>query len=157
MLARTLRTGKSDSRARSPLSSTTPARSGPSGDLVSSSLAVAGGAAGRALDAGERAEELHLPVALGAGDPEDLALRDLEVDRAEPLAAQARDGEQHLAVGAPAPCRSGKASWSGRPIISATRLSSDMPAASNVPWQTPSRRTVTRSAMPSTSGSRWLT
>ena len=40
--ARTLRTGKSDSRARSPLSSTTPARSGPSGDLRrSSSLAVA--------------------------------------------------------------------------------------------------------------------
>ena len=41
VLARTLRTGKSDSPARSPLSSTTPARSGPSGDFVSSSLAVA--------------------------------------------------------------------------------------------------------------------
>ena len=32
-----------------------------------------------------------------------------------------------------------------------------MPAATKVPWLTPSRRTVIRSAIPSTSGSRWLT
>ena len=43
VFARTLRTGKSDSRARSPLSSTTPARSGPSGDLGVELVAVAAG------------------------------------------------------------------------------------------------------------------
>ena len=61
-------------------------------------VAVAGRPARGALDAGERAEELHLPVALRARDPEDLAPRDVEVDRPEPLAAQARDGEEHLAL-----------------------------------------------------------
>ena len=39
-----------------------------------------------------------------------------------------------------------------RPIISVTSAFSDIPAASNVPWATPSRRTVIRSAIPSTSG-----
>ena len=65
---------------------------------MSSSLPSQVGPSGRALDAGQRTEELHLPVALGARDPEDLALRDLEVDRPEPLALQARDGEEHLPV-----------------------------------------------------------
>ena len=69
----------------------------------------------------------HLPLPSAPAMPEDLALRDSEVDRAEALASQARDGQEHLAVRLRAQCRSGNASWSGRPIISATRLSSDMP------------------------------
>ena len=51
---------------------------------------------GRALDTGERAQELHLAVALGARDTEDLALLDLEVDRAEAVASKPRDLEEHL-------------------------------------------------------------
>ena len=98
MLTRTLRTGKSDSPARSPLSRTTPARSALSGDFVFSGVAVAGGAAGRALDAGKRAEELHLAVALGPRDPEDLALGDAEIDGAETLSAQLRDLEERLGL-----------------------------------------------------------
>ena len=97
-LARTLRTGKSDSDARSPLSSTTPARSGPSGELESSSLPSHVARARRPLRTGERPEELHLPVALRAGDSDDLAARHLEVDRPEPVAPQSRDREQHLAL-----------------------------------------------------------
>ena len=130
MLARTLRTGKSDSRgsiaAEQHDARAERAERRPRVELV----AVAGGSPGCALDAGERAKELHLPVALGACDPEDLALRDVEVDRPESLASQARDGEQHLARSPSASRRSGKASWSGRPIMRATRLSSDMSAAS---------------------------
>ena len=53
--------------------------------------------------------------------------------------------------------RSGKATCSGRPIMRATSPSSETDAVSNVPWPTPSRSTVTRSATASTSGSRWLT
>ena len=41
--------------------------------------------------------------------------------------------------------------------MSVTSDSSDIADASNVPWPTPSRSTVIRSAMSSTSGSRWLT
>ena len=79
-----------------------------------------------ALDAGERAQELHLAVALGARDAEDLALLDLEVDRAEAVAPEARDLEEHLGRRVRSPSRSGKASWSGRPIMSATSVSSDI-------------------------------
>ena len=61
--------------------------------------AVADGAAGRALGTGKAAQELHLPVALGTGDSDDLALGDLQVDRAESLSSQARHGQEHLSVG----------------------------------------------------------
>ena len=108
------------------------------------------------LDAGEGPEELHLAVALGPGDAEDLALVYLEVDRPEPIALEPGDVEADLArpaIGVAV----GERLPSGRPIISATSASSDIPAASNVPWLTPSRSTVIRSAIPSTSGSRWLT
>src|SRR5204862_7069740 len=59
--------------------------------------AVAGGTSGRLLDTRERTQELNLPVPLGARNAYDLALLDLEVDRAEPLPLQLRYGEQHLA------------------------------------------------------------
>ena len=42
------------------------------------------------------AQELHLAVALGAGDTEDLALLDLEVDGAEAVASKPRDLEEDL-------------------------------------------------------------
>jgi hypothetical protein len=62
--------------------------------------AVARRRAGAALDAGQGAQELHLPVALRAGDPEDLALRHLEVDGAEALALEPRHGEANLSAAA---------------------------------------------------------
>ena len=54
--------------------------------------------AGRGLGAGERSQERHLAVALRARDPEDLALPDLEIDRAEALALQTGHGEHHLGL-----------------------------------------------------------
>ncbi len=99
MFARTLRTRKSDS----PVAITAQQHdAGPKRAERRRRIelaTVADGASGRALGAGERAEELHLTVALGARDPEDLALRDVEVDRPEPVAAQAGDGEEHLPAG----------------------------------------------------------
>src|SRR6185503_855529 len=56
-------------------------------------------APGRVLGAGERPEELHLTVALRARDADDLALRDVQVDRPEPVAGQAGDGEDDLGLG----------------------------------------------------------
>ena len=156
-LARTLRTGKSDSEARSPLSSTTPGAERPERRTRVELLAVAGRRSGGPLRARERPQELHLSVALRARDSDDLAARHLEVDRPEPVAPQSRDREQYLALRLALVALGGNASWSGRPIMSATRLSSDIEAASNVPWHTPSRRTLIRSAMPRTSGRRWLT
>ena len=46
-------------------------------------LAGAGDRAVRRFDAGQGAEELDLAVALGAGDADDLAAVQLEVDRPE--------------------------------------------------------------------------
>ena len=51
-------------------------------------LAGAGDGAVRRFDARQRAQQLDLPVALGAGDADDLAAPELEVDRPEPAAAQ---------------------------------------------------------------------
>src|SRR5437773_833169 len=52
---------------------------------------------GCSIDAREGAEELHLAVTLRARDPEDLALLDVEVDRAEAVSSQARDRKEDLA------------------------------------------------------------
>ena len=52
----------------------------------------------RGLDAGEGTQELHLPVALGAGDADDLAAAHGEVDRTEAAAAQLVDLSTHLAL-----------------------------------------------------------
>src|SRR5262249_30289671 len=60
------------------------------------SLPVAGRGSGRPLRTGERAEELNLPVALRAGDSDDLPTRDLEVDRAEAVALKSRDREEDV-------------------------------------------------------------
>ncbi len=61
------------------------------------------------LGTGEGPEELHLAVALRAGYADDLAARDLEVDRPEPVAAQSGHREQHLApLLAVVPLREGK-------------------------------------------------
>ena len=51
----------------------------------------------------------------------------------------------------------GNAASNGRPTIRSTNSGSVVPRASNVPWFRPSRRTVIRSAISSTSGRRWLT
>ncbi len=51
----------------------------------------------------------------------------------------------------------GNAASNGRPTISSTSCASEVAAASKVPWPRPSRRTVMRSEISSTSGSRWLT
>src|SRR5581483_3448367 len=67
--------------------------------------AVARRVAGGELRAGERAQELHLAVPLGAGDADDLTRADLEVDRPEPFAPQAVDREEHLALGTRGPLR----------------------------------------------------
>ena len=155
-LARTLRTGKSDSDARSPLSSTTPARSGPSGELESSSLPsqVAVPVARSAPASARRNCACPLPSA-----PAIPTISPLATSRSIGPNRSPRSPETARSTSRPASrsCRCGNASSSGRPIMSATRLSSDIEAASNVPWPTPSRRTLIRSAMPRTSGRRWLT
>ena len=51
----------------------------------------------------------------------------------------------------------GKAASNGRPTIRSTSAASSVVPASKVPRARPSRRTVTRSAISSTSGRRWLT
>ncbi len=96
---RTPRTGKSDSRARSPLSRTIPARSAPAGERRSTRDPLQCNRSGRPLDAGERAQELHLPVSLGARDAEDLALADREVDRPEPRAPELARSRAERLVG----------------------------------------------------------
>ena len=88
VLARTLRTGKSDSPVAIAAQQNDADPKRAKRRFRVELVAVADGAARGALDAGERPQELHLTVALGAGDPEDLALRDVEVDRPESLALQ---------------------------------------------------------------------
>ena len=154
--ARTLRTGKSDSDVRSPLSSTTPARSGPSGDLESSSLPsqVAVPVARSAPASARRNCTCPLPSAPAIPRISPLATSRSIGPNRSPRSPEIASSTSRRSSRS---CRSGNASWSGRPIMRATRLSSDIEAASNVPWHTPSRRTLIRSAMPRTSGSRWLT
>ncbi len=124
--ARTLRTGNSASPRRSPLSRTTPARSGPTGERVSSfapshdALPIA-----RSTPASAR-RNCTWPLPSAPAIPRISPFRDLEVDRAEALAAQARHREHDLGVLAAAAGRSGKATLSGRPIISATSASSEI-------------------------------
>ena len=60
--------------------------------------AVAGCAADRGLDAGERSQERHLAVALGARNPEDLPFPDLQIDRTEALTPQARHREHDVCL-----------------------------------------------------------
>ena len=154
--ARTLRTGKRASAVRSPLSRTTPAFSGPSGERVSSSrpLQAALPVERSAPASARRNGTCPLPSAPAIPTISPFATSRSIGPKRSPWRPETASSTSRSAA---ASCRSGNASWSGRPIISATRLSSDIEAASNVPWPTPSRRTVTRSAIPSTSGRRWLT
>ncbi len=154
--ARTLSTGKSASPARSPLSRTTPARSGPSGDARSRSLPshVARPAAGSAPASARRNWSCPFPSAPAMPTISPAATDRSIGPKRSPCSPSVAST---TSLGDAAPGRSGNASWSGRPIMSVTRDSSDIADASNVPWPTPSRRTVIRSAMSSTSGSRWLT
>ena len=121
--ARTLRTGKSDSPARSPLSSTTPARSGPSGEWRSSSWpSQAALPSARSIPASAR-RNCSWPLPSAPAMP-----------RISPLATSGRSARSARRAGprrrarprAPPRRRAapGNASSSGRPIISATRLSS---------------------------------
>jgi hypothetical protein len=103
--------------------------------------------------AGEAVEQLGLAVALGAGDAHVSPRCSVKADRAERLALEAVD-DQHLpglrsAFGGDA---GGKAASKGRPTISSTSWASVVAAASKVPWLRPSRSTVIRSAISSTSG-----
>ena len=91
-------------------------------------LAGAGDGAVRRFDAGEGAQELHLPVALGAGDADDLAAAKLEVDRPEAASDQLRRPASSVSPGG-ASAIVGKAVSSGRPIIIATTSASDIVAA----------------------------
>ena len=85
-LARTPRAVKIDSALRSALSRTMPARSGPGG-LEMLTVFLRKDRAVRGLDAGQGTQELHLAVALGSGDADDLAAAHGEVDRTEPPTA----------------------------------------------------------------------
>ena len=85
-MARTLRTGKSDSDAAVAAQEHDPGAERPERRARVELLAGAGRRSGGPLRAGEGPEKLHLPVALRARDSDDLAARHLEVDRTEPVA-----------------------------------------------------------------------
>ncbi len=156
VLARTLSTGKSDSRARSPLSNTTPARSAATGDFVSSASPLQEALpVGRSTPASAR-RNCTWPLPSAPAIPRISPLSTLR-SMGPKRSPRSPETSRSTSEGRLSWSRSGKASWSGRPIMRATSAFSDMSAASYVPWLTPSRRTVTRSAIPSTSGSRWLT
>ena len=101
----------------------------------------------RGLEAGERAQELALAVALDAGEPDDLARLDVERDVVEAAAAQALDVEQRrgrLDLARASPGRPGRRT---RPMIRRRISPSETSAAANVPRVSPSRSTVIRSAI----------
>ena len=107
-LARTLSTGNRASPSPVAAEQDDPGAQRPERRVPLVRRSAARRAAGCALDARERAQELHLAVALGARDPEDLPLPHDEVDRAEALAAQARHREHDLGLlGQRAPLREG--------------------------------------------------
>ena len=109
------------------------------------------------LDAGDRPQKLHLAVALGSGDAEDLAPVHREVDRSEPVALQPGDLEADLgSARGPSRDRGTPARAAGRSSARRASPRTSRPRRT-CPGSTPSRSTVIRSAIPSTSGSRWLT
>ena len=154
--ARTLKTGNRASPRRSPLSRTTPARSGPAGERVSS-LAPSHDAlptAGSMPASARRNGTWPLPSAP--------AIPRISPFRTTRSTGPKRSPRSPDTASTTSACsarsrRSGYATVSGRPIISATSSSSETDGASKVPCPTPSRSTVTRSATASTSGRRWLT
>ena len=110
----------------------------------------------RGQDPEEAEEELALALAVEAGDAEDLAFSEFEVDVVEgPLMGEAFGPERDRAVAAAAR-RSGNA-WSiERPIIILTTSSSSASSMVSSPTASPLRRTVAWSQCSRTSPSRWV-
>ena len=94
----------------------------------------------RAEQSRERAQELALPVALDAREPDDLAWPDVEVDIVE-----SRPGEPATLSSGSAPAASsalaGKAWSTARPMIRRRISASETLAAATVPRVSPSRST----------------
>ena len=106
------------------------------------------------LEAREGAQELALPVALDAREPDDLARSNDQVDVGEPRAAEAADLQEDRRRPPGGSGLGGKTRSISRPAMSSRTRSSVTSARANVPRSSPSRRTVTRSAMRMTSGRR---
>ena len=108
----------------------------------------------------DRVDQLALPVAVDAGDADDLARADVERDAAhllDPAVVDARAGPRPRAAARPAVagCFSTRSSTS-RPTIARASDSSVAPSRGTVSIILPRRRTVIRSAISSTSLSLWL-
>ena len=97
--------------------------------------------------AGERAQELALPVALDARQPDDLARAGRRGDVVEARPGEPAHAQQRLGVSAASVALGGNACSTERPMIRRRISASDTPAAANVPRVSPSRSTVMRSAM----------
>ena len=106
---------------------------------------------GRPVDADDAAQQGALTVALRAGDADDLAGPDV---RWRPARTRGRSSSGHLeplgAIGCGRGLRVGNSSSVGAPTMSSTISSISQLPESKVPWITPSRITVSRSA------SRWI-
>ena len=112
-------------------------------------------AAGRLAQPDDRLDELVLAVAGDAGDAEDLAGADLEVDAVDDLVAAVvlDDAGPRRSSTAPAGCDSPRSTVSetSRPTISSARSSSLVSDGIRWPTTLPRRMTVIRSAISRTS------
>ncbi len=113
-------------------------------------------AAGERVDAEDRLEQLGAAGALKAGDADDLAGAEREVDAVDVPVAGAAELEPRLTdLGAGS--GSGKNDEIGRPTIRRTSAASSSSAAGRVATRRPSLRTVIVSQRSKISLSRWET